>query len=106
MMPSYLALPRVGHLNQAYHIFGYLRKHHNTKLVFDPSDHMVDESAFDKRDWASSEFGNFLEQRKELLPNTHQPRGAGFVTRAKVDADHAVGAIIRRSRTEFIACAN
>ena len=34
-----------------------------------------------------------------------QPRGAGFITRAKVDADHAADVITRRSRTGFIVCA-
>ena len=105
-MSSHLALPRVGHLNQVYHIFGYLRKYHNTELVFDPSDPMVDESAFERRDWASSEFGHLLEERKELPPNMPQPRGAGFVTIAKVDADHAADTIARRSRTGFIVYAN
>ena len=106
MMSSHLALSKVGYLNQAYHVFGYLRKYHNTELAFDPSDPMVDESAFERRDWVSSEFGNLLEERKELLPNMPQLRGAGFVTRAKVDTDHAADAITRRSRTGFIVCAN
>ena len=46
MMSSHLVLPRVGYLNQVHHIFGYLRKYHSTELVFDPSNHMVDENAF------------------------------------------------------------
>ena len=106
MMSSHLALPREGHLNQVYHIFGYLKKYHNTELVFDPSDPVVDESAFERRDWASSEFGHLLEEKKELPPNMPQPRGAGFITRAKVDADHAADTITRRSRTGFIVYAN
>ena len=56
-MSSHLALPRVGHLNQVRHVFGYLRKCHNTELSFDPSDPMVDESALERREWASSELG-------------------------------------------------
>ena len=47
---SHLALPWVGHLDQVYRIFGYLRNCHNTELVFDPSDPIVDESAFERRD--------------------------------------------------------
>ena len=35
-----------------------------------------------------------------------QPRGSGFIARVKVDADHAVDDIARRSRTGFIVCAN
>lgn len=45
-------------------------------------------------------------ERKELLPNISQPRGAGFATRAKADADQAADVITRRSRTEFIVYAN
>ena len=36
MMSSHLALPREGHLAQVFHIFVYLKKHHNSALVFDP----------------------------------------------------------------------
>ena len=44
IMSSHLALPRVGHFNQVWHVFSYLRKHDNTELVFDPSDPIVDET--------------------------------------------------------------
>ena len=46
MMSSHLALPREGHLEQVLHIFAYLRKYHNTELVYDPSDPVVDENDF------------------------------------------------------------
>ena len=46
MMSSHLALPREGHLEQLFHIFAYLKKYHNTELVYDPSDPMIDESQF------------------------------------------------------------
>ena len=58
MMSSHLALPREGHLEQVLHIFAYLKKYHNTELVYDPSDHVVDENDFERRDWASLEFGH------------------------------------------------
>ena len=54
MMSSHLALPREGHLEQVLHIFAYLKKYHNTELVSDPSDHVVDENDFERRDSASS----------------------------------------------------
>ena len=44
MMSSHLALPREGHLEQVLHIFAYLKKYHNTELVYDPSDPVVDEN--------------------------------------------------------------
>ena len=36
MMSSHMALPRVGHLDQLFHMFAYLKRNHNTELVFDP----------------------------------------------------------------------
>ena len=36
MMSSHLALPREGHLEQVLHIFAFLKKYHNTELVYDP----------------------------------------------------------------------
>jgi hypothetical protein len=57
-MSSYLALPMEGHLHQVFHIFAYLKKYHNTELVFDQSDPCVEESDFELQDWTSSEFGH------------------------------------------------
>jgi hypothetical protein len=50
MLSSHLALPRQGHLLQLYHIFAYLKKYHNTEMVFDPSDPVIDESLFERKD--------------------------------------------------------
>jgi hypothetical protein len=105
MLSSHLALPREGHLAQTFHIFSYLKKYHNTEMVFDPSDHVVDESMFDLKDWTSSAFGHVAgeEQKPTNMP---QPRGLGFVVRAKVDADHAADTMTRRSRTGFLVFLN
>ena len=105
MMSSHLALPREGHLNQVFRIFAYLKNHHNTELVFDPSDPVVDESLFERRDWTSSEFGH-IQGEEELPPKMPEPRGFGFVMRAKVDADHASDTVTRRSRTGFLVYLN
>jgi hypothetical protein len=103
MMSSHLALPRKGHLDQVYHMFGYLKKNHNSELVFDPSDPEIDMNAFEKADWASTEFGNMKE---DLPPNAPKARGQGFTMRAYVDADHAGDSITRRSRTGFLVYLN
>lgn len=105
MMSSHLALPRDGHLEQLFHIFGYLKKYHNTEMVYDPSDPVIDEETFQLRDWASSEFGH-LQGKEELPPNMPAPRGIGFRMRAKVDADHASDTVTRRSRTGFLVYLN
>ena len=105
MMSSHLALPREGHLEALLHIFSYLKKYHNTELVYDPSDPAIAQSEFEVEDWASSEFGH-LEGKEELPPKMPEPRGSGFVMRAKVDADHASDTVTRRSRTGFMVWIN
>ena len=76
------------------HTFAYLKKYHNTELVYDPSDLVVDENDFKRRDWASSEFGH-VEGKEESPANIPEPRGHGFIMRAKVDADHASDTVLR-----------
>lgn len=105
MMSSHLALPRRGHLEQLFHIFSHLKKYHNAELVFDPSVPAIDESMYEAKDWASSEFGH-LEGVEETPPNMPEPRGVGFVIRAKVDADHATDTVTRKSRTGFLVWLN
>jgi hypothetical protein len=105
MMSSHLALPREGHLEQVLHIFAYLRCHHNAEMVFDPSDPAVDEGQFERRDWTSTEFGH-VDGKELLPPEMPEPRGRGFVMRAKVDADHASDTVTRRSRTGFLVYLN
>ena len=82
MMSSHLALPREGHFEQVKNIFAYLKKYHNTELVYDPSDPVVDENDFDRRDCASSEF-NHVEGKEEFPVIMPEPRGHGFIMRGK-----------------------
>jgi hypothetical protein len=105
MLSSHLALPREGHLYQLFQCFAYLKKYHNTEMVYDPSDPVIDESVFELKDWTSSEFGH-LQGKEELPTNMPEPRGQGFVINAKVDADHASDTVTRRSRTGFIVYLN
>ena len=46
MLSSHLALPREGHLYQLFQVFAYLKKYHNTEMVYDPSGPCIDEFAF------------------------------------------------------------
>ena len=105
MMSSHLALPRKGHMEQVMQIFGYVRKYHNAELVFDPSDPMINEQDFERKDWASSEFGH-VEGKEDLPPNTPEPRGLGFTIVAKVDDDHASDTVTRRSMTGILVYLN
>ena len=104
MMSSHLALPRVGHLEQVYHIFGYLKCHHNAEMVFDPTVSDVDMSEFERKDWTTSEFD--MDMKEELPENLPEPRGIAFRMRAFVDADHATDSMTRRSRSGFLVFLN
>ena len=105
MMLSHLAMPRKGHLDQVLHIFTYLCKYHNTELVYDPSDPVVEQNDFEQRDWTSSEFGT-VQGKEEIPSNMPELRGQGFTMHAKVNADHASDTVMRHSRTGFLVYLN
>ena len=54
MMSSHMAMPREGNLEQLFQFFTYLKKCHNTELVFDPSDPVIDKSLYEEKDWICS----------------------------------------------------
>ena len=103
MMASCMAMPRRGHLEQLYHMFAFLRKKHNSEMVFDPTEPEIDEASFEQQDWKDTVYG---ECKEELPTNAPEPRGFGFKMRAFVDSDHAGDSVTRRSRTGFIIFLN
>jgi hypothetical protein len=94
------ALPRRGHLEAVYHIFAYLKKHHNgARVVFDPKTPDIDERVFNSSaDWRDF-YGDVCE---ELLPNMPEPKGKCVNTSCFVDAYHAGNVIARQSHTAGI----
>ena len=104
MLLSHLALPREGHLQQLFHMFHYLKRNHNSDMVFYPSDPVIDEYTFNRKYCAAYEFGLSLDE--EMPTNMPQPHGMGFVMRAYVDADHAGDSITYRYRTGFLVYLN
>ena len=52
MMLSHIALPRKGHLEAVFHMFVYLKIHHNSEMVFDPSEPEIDMADFLREDWS------------------------------------------------------
>ena len=102
MLSSFIAMPREGHLQQVFHIFSYLKMHHNSRIVMDPSYPEIDEDDFKKMDWSS-----FYGETKEIKPpNMPDPLGKEFIIRAYVDADFAGDKVTRRSRTGFVVMIN
>ena len=88
LLSSHIALPREGHYEQVLQLFSYLKKFHDTELVYDPSDPVVDEGQFQRRDWASHNFGH-VDEQEELPERMPEPRGLGVMIRAKIDPDHS-----------------
>jgi len=97
-MASQLALPRHDHMKKVLQIFGYLKTHLNSRLVYDPN-------ARDWNDvkWISGDWKDYYPEATEQIPSdAPPPRGRKFQTNMFVDADHAANLVNRRSVTGFI----
>jgi hypothetical protein len=102
LLSSYLAMPRAGHLEQAYHIFGYLKTHPKRKLGFDPAHPAINENRFQKCDWTE-----FYRDASEAIPtNMPTARGNCMSTHCFVDANHAGDTETRRSQTGILLFCN
>ena len=66
MMSLHLALPHEGHLDQVLQIFAYLKKYHNTELVYDPSDPRINYADFERETGHPWSVGISMERRNCL----------------------------------------
>jgi Reverse transcriptase (RNA-dependent DNA polymerase) len=103
MLSSHMALPRIGHLEQVLHIFGYLKQNPKKMLAFDPREPIIDENKFaPKADWH-----DFYRDAVEMVPDdAPPPRGVGVSIYVFVDSDHAANRITRRSQTGILTFLN
>ena len=101
-LASHMALPRQGHLDAVYHVYAYLKKRHNSRLVFDPTYPDIQRKDFPRQDWQGF-YGNIEEQ---LPPDMPKPLGKDVDIRLYVDSDHANDKLTRRSRTGFFIFLN
>ena len=97
-LSSHLALPREGHLEAVFHMFAYLEKKHNARIVFDPTYPEIDMSVFKECDWKEF-YGNITEA---IPPNAPKSRGKEIDLRLFCDSDHAGDKLRRRSRSGFL----
>ena len=98
LMSTHLALPRQGHLEQLYHIFGYLKAHPTCYLFFDPQHPKVDEWAFKEYDWY-----DFYWDAKEQLPSDMPPlQWRPVSTHCFVDSVHAGDKVTCISQTGIL----
>lgn len=101
LLSQYLAQPREGHLDQAFRIFGWLKKHSRSRIVFD--DGYVDwRDKFVDVDWS-----DFYPDAIEPIPsNAPESRGPEVQVNCFVDADHAGNRVTRRSHTGVLIYCN
>ena len=102
LMSLYLASPRIDHLQQVYHVFGYLTQKPKRKLGFDPSEPLISEKMLKEYYWQ-----DFYKDTKEEIPkDAPEPRGKSFSTHCFVDADHGSNRVTRRSQTGVLVFIN
>ena len=102
LLSSQLALPRVGHLQAVYRVFGYLKQVHKRKLYFDPRKPIISEDRFQKFDW-----GYLYPDSCEHIPlDIPRPKVKSVLTHCFVDANHAGDNTTRRSRTGILIFCN
>lgn len=91
LLSSHLAEPRIRYLEQALHIFSYLKCHINSHLVFDPNYISWDNASFESYDW--NEF--YYDAKEAMPPNAPEPRGQVAQMNAFVNANHAGNKVTR-----------
>lgn len=62
MMSYHMDMPREGHFNKNS-TYCSPKKYHNTDIVYDSSNPVIDESKYQQQNWTSIEFG-YLQGKK------------------------------------------
>ena len=70
IMSSHLDLPREGNLEAVFNMFAYLKKNHNSEMVFDPSEPDIDMSDFPRKDWSLSIYGDVKDDMPPMCPTS------------------------------------
>jgi hypothetical protein len=52
LMSHFLACPREGHMQQAFHVFGYLKKHVRSRMVFNKTVPAINQLHLRVVDWS------------------------------------------------------
>ncbi len=102
LLSSHLAYPRVGHLEVALHVMGYLKQKHNTRLVFNPTYPTIDMDSFLKYDWTEF-YGEVEEATPSDMP---MPLGKDLDVCMMCNSDHAGEKRTRCSCTGFLNFCN
>jgi hypothetical protein len=103
MLSTHLVMPRNGHLEQAIHIFAYLKTNLKKTLAMDPQHPVYNENQFSP----VSYWHDFYRDAKEQIPDDSPlPRGKMVSMHCFVDADHASNRVTRRSQAGILIFLN
>ena len=102
LMSTYLAMPRSGHLEHVYRMFGFLKLYPKRKLTFDPQHPKISDRMFTRYDWQ-----DFYRDVSEAIPtDMPPPRGHSISTHCFVDASHGSDRVTRRSQSGILIFCN
>ena len=108
-LSSYLAGPRVGHLNQCFHIFHYLSKHNNSWLPMDPMKLDIqwtgppDQTPNERRVMMKK---IYPDAQEDIPLNAPKPHGKSVQINVYCDANHAGNQVTRRSQSGILIYLN
>jgi hypothetical protein len=89
-------------MQQAFHVFGYLKKHARSRMVFNETEPAIDQSRFRVVDWSE-----FYPDAVEAIPqDAPEPRGGSDVISCFLDSDHAGCRLTRRFHTGVLILVN
>ena len=95
---SYLVMPQIGHLEQVFHIFGYLKARPKRKLGFEPAHPAINENWFQQCAWSE-----FYRDSEEAIPgNMPVARGNFMLKHFFVDLNHSGYTEIIQSQTVIL----
>ena len=102
LMATYMACPHADHMRKLLMIFGYLKMHLNTRLVFDPK-----VRNWNHIPWVSADWSEFYPDACEVIPdNMPESRGNEVQLNVFVDAAHATDIVTRISVTGILIYLN
>ena len=102
LLSSHLALPRIGHLQQVYHIFGCLKESPRKGLFSDPTYPNMSDDMFKKFDWQ-----DFYQNVEDDIPiDMPEARGNETGIHCFLYASHAADKVTKRSQTGILIFMN
>jgi hypothetical protein len=102
LLSSYLCQPCQGHLEAVYYIYGFLKAHDRSTLVFDSNYINWKEEDFPVHNWTDF-YPDVIEEQPGNAP---KPRGLPVQINMFVDASHARNKVTHRSHTGVLIYLN